>query len=111
LRLEGLEPRVCLAAAPVGVDLAPDLPLLKVSDAAATEGAPLTFHVSLSVASDEAVSVRYQAGHGTATSADYQSSQGSLVFQPGELLKSIEVAALGDENAFSLPIIVAPRPL
>lgn len=57
------------------------------------------FTVSLSAASNQAVSVNYSAVSGTATSnTDFTPTTGTINFSPGETLKTVTVPVLGDTN-------------
>ncbi len=70
---------------------------LSVSDAQAAEGEAVAFTVSLSPASDAAVTVDYATSDGTAASGtDYTATSGTLTFAAGETAKTVEVAALAD---------------
>ncbi|MEP6902348.1 MAG: Calx-beta domain-containing protein, partial [Actinomycetota bacterium] len=56
-----------------------------------------TFTVSLSPASDQTVTVRYQTANGTATAGtDYAATGGTLTFAPGETSKTVNVPVIGD---------------
>jgi Ca2+-binding RTX toxin-like protein len=58
----------------------------------------LTFTVDLSQPTVEIVTVTYQTVDNTATvGADYTSSSGTLVFAPGEQVKTFDVTILGDD--------------
>ena len=66
----------------------PPLPSLSISDASRTEGhqgaAQLTFTVSLSSATTQAVTVAYATANGTAVAgSDYQAASGTLVIPAG----------------------------
>ncbi|CAN5580159.1 hypothetical protein BH10ACI3_BH10ACI3_20670 [soil metagenome] len=55
------------------------------------------FTVSLSPASDQTVTVRYQTANGTATAGtDYTATGDILTFAPGETSKTVNVAVIGD---------------
>ncbi|HEV2915784.1 MAG TPA: Ig-like domain repeat protein [Pyrinomonadaceae bacterium] len=77
-------------------------PSLSIDDVSVTEGnsggtTAAVFTVSLSTASSLTVKVNYSASNGTATSvADYQATSGTLVFNPGELTRTITVPIKGD---------------
>jgi probable HAF family extracellular repeat protein len=80
---------------------------ISISDAWVVEGDAGTtnavFTVSLSVASDEEVSVNYGTGNGDSSDADavagvdYVSVSGTLRFAPGETSQTISVPVIGDE--------------
>ena len=75
------------------------LPTLSVADAQAPEGTVLVFPVNMSAASAEPVTVDYASADGTAVAgADYPAVAGTLTFAPGETAKTVEVAALADDE-------------
>ena len=76
------------------------LPALSIGDAApVTEGVAARFPVTLSAAVDESVTVSYATADGTAVDgSDYTASDGTLTFQPGTTLLTIEVATLTDDT-------------
>jgi urease beta subunit len=59
-----------------------------------------TFTVTLSVASDQPVTMSYRTADGTATTAgsDYVAKTGTLTFAPGETTKTITIEVKGDRN-------------
>jgi hypothetical protein len=61
------------------------------------------FTVSLSVAYDQAVTVKYATANGTATTADhdYQAKSGTLTFAPGQTTQTISVVVYGDKKVES----------
>ena len=76
-------------------------PSLSIADASVTEGntgtRTMSFSVTLSAASSQAVSVNYATSDGTATTpSDYAAANGTLTFQPGQKVKSIPVSVVGD---------------
>jgi Calx-beta domain/RTX calcium-binding nonapeptide repeat (4 copies) len=76
-------------------------PSISIGDAAVTEGnsgtTTISFPVTLSIASRQAVSVSFATADGTATApSDYASASGSVSFKPGEKSKTIDVAVVGD---------------
>lgn len=76
-------------------------PTLSIDDDAQFEGnlgtTQFSFHVSLSAASGQTVTVNYATATGTATaSQDYAFASGQVTFQPGETLKSVPVTVIGD---------------
>ncbi|MFT8242493.1 DUF4214 domain-containing protein [Roseomonas sp. BN140053] len=80
------------------------LPELTISDAAVTEGhngtTPLTFNLSLSHASDTAVTVRWDTAAGSATpGVDFQAAGGTVTFAPGQTQATVQVQVLGDTAA------------
>ncbi len=84
-------------------DVAPTVAISVVGNSA-TEGdagtTPLTFTVSLSLASTETVTVQYATVAGTAAAGqDFTSASGTLTFAPGEIQKSVSVNVLGDTQA------------
>ena len=92
----------------VAVHLAPGTaPVLAVDDGAGREGvAPVRFTVRLAPAATERVTVQYmtadmpaavRAPAGRASAGDdYEATSGTLVFAPGETVKTIEVTVLED---------------
>ena len=82
-------------------DVGDTLPTLSISDAAVVEGdggqTHVMFTVTLSAASDEAVSVGYVTSNGTATAGvDYTAGNGTITFAPGVLSQQISVTVAGD---------------
>ena len=74
---------------------------LSVADASATEGsdAVLEFAVTLSRAATATVTVNYATSNGTATAgADYTATSGVLTFQPGDTVRTVNVAVLDDAH-------------
>lgn len=80
----------------------PTAATISIDDATLQEGNSGTsyaaFNVSLSSAQSSVVTVAYSTSDGTATQADrdYASASGSIVFQPGETLKTVRVGVIGD---------------
>ena len=77
------------------------VPTLAVNDVSATEGnsgiSSLSFTVTLSAASGQAVTVAYATANGTATAgSDYTAATGTLSFAAGETSKSVAVTVAGD---------------
>jgi hypothetical protein len=56
----------------------------------------MTYTVTLSAASGKTITVNYATSPGTATSADYTETAGTLTFLPGETQKTITVSIRGD---------------
>ena len=87
-------------------------PALSVADAAGDEDVgALEFAVALSAASGIEVSASYATADGTATAGgDYAAAEGTLLFAPGEVSRTIRVAVLddalheADEETFSLSL-------
>jgi hypothetical protein len=79
-------------------DPAPSLSISDVSKAEGNNGTmSLNFTVTLSATSGQAVTVDYTTADGTAQAgADYQSTSGSLFFNPGQNSKQISVLVNGD---------------
>jgi len=78
-----------------------DEPSLSVADAQIAEGdggqTLMSFTVSLSRAAAGVVTVNYSTLNGTALAGtDYQAALGTLTFQPGETVKTVQVAVSGD---------------
>ena len=100
--LSAMEIQEIFAASGEGKCASPLTPLLSVSDATVTEGdsstSNLAFTVSLNTASMQTVTAGYQAIDGSATApADYTAiTANTLIFEPGETSKSINVTAQSD---------------
>ena len=78
-----------------------DLPAVSITDVTIDEGDSGTttaaFNLSLTLPSDQQVTVNYETGDGTATSgSDYMPESGTAVFAPGETSKTINVNIQGD---------------
>ena len=74
-----------------------DLPSLSIEDAEVDEGGQAEFVVRLSKASDGQVEVDYQTKDGTATEGtDYTGESGTLIFEAGDIQKTIEVQTSQD---------------
>ncbi|MCG8626237.1 MAG: hypothetical protein MJE68_30095, partial [Proteobacteria bacterium] len=71
-------------------------PFITAQNAVGVEGEILSFPVALSHASPYGVSVAYTMQSGTANTSDFSSANGSLVFQPGQTDKTIDVSLLAD---------------
>ncbi len=70
---------------------------VSVTDASATEGAALTFVVSLSEASSDRVTVQYATAGGTATSGtDFTAASNTLTFEANETTETVTVATTDD---------------
>ena len=84
---------------PVGVEIIEDgdLPSLSIEDATVNEGNEANFVVELSEASDETVTVSYATSNGTAEAGtDYTGESGTLIFEAGDIQKTIEVQTSQD---------------
>ena len=91
------QPNARNSASPIG-DCKPEI---TINDVTVTEGNSGTvnanFTVTLSAASAQTVKVDFATADGTAnTPADYQSNNGTLTFNPGDLTKTITVLVNGD---------------
>ena len=81
-----------------------NLSTLSINDVSITEGnsatANLTFTVTLAAASNLTVTVNYATANGTATTtdSDYQSTSGTLTFNPRDLTKTVTVVVNGDQK-------------
>lgn len=76
-------------------------PSLTINDIAVVEGnsgsANVTFTVTLSAVSGQAVSVKFATANGTALAgSDYEAQSGTLIFAPGEKTKTVAIAVTGD---------------
>ena len=77
-------------------------PEASIGDARVEEGGTAEFEVTLSGASDRAVTVEYGTVAGTAVAGlDYTAAAGTLTFAAGERRATIEVATIEDELAES----------
>jgi hypothetical protein len=79
-----------------------DEPLISINDVTVTEGntgsVNATFTVTLSAASDVAVTVHYATANGTAIAgSDYQAKNGTLTFAPGVKTMTISIVVYGDK--------------
>jgi uncharacterized protein (TIGR03437 family) len=88
------------SSSPAG-DCKPDI---TINDVTVTEGntgtVNATFTVTLSAASANTVTVDYATADGSATApADYQSTNGTLTFNPGDTTKTITVLVNGDTTS------------
>lgn len=77
------------------------LPSLTINNGVVTEGntgtTSASFTVKLSAATSSEVRVSYKTANGTAVAgSDYQTTQGQLVFSPGQTTKSVIVPVIGD---------------
>ena len=80
-----------------------DGPTASINDVTITEGnsgtKAATFTVSLSGPSVEAIAIRAVTAQGTATaSSDYNSIDSVVIFQPGTVTRTLDVAIIGDTN-------------
>ena len=74
-------------------------PEISISDASASEGETLRFHVTLNRESSNTVTVNWNTTAGTATEdTDYDADNGTLTFNPGVTSKSIEVTTIEDQE-------------
>ncbi|MGZ4597576.1 MAG: Calx-beta domain-containing protein, partial [Actinomycetes bacterium] len=74
-----------------------DGPSVSIGDAHATEGSPVVFPVSLSVASVQDVKVDWFTSNGTATApADYTAAHGTVTIPAGHLLAQVSIATVDD---------------
>ena len=85
----------------VGTITADDEPALSIADAeTVAEGGEAVFPVTLSPASGQVVTVAYATQDGTAVAdSDYTATSGTLRFEPGETIQTIQVATLRDAIA------------
>jgi hypothetical protein len=80
-----------------------DGPTISINDVSVTEGnagtKSATFTLTLSGPSVEAIAIRAISTPGTATaSSDYNSINTVVIFQPGNVTKTVDVAIIGDTN-------------
>lgn len=80
-----------------------DAPWLSVGDRTVTEGdsgtKSMSFQARLSYPSVEPISVSYATADGWAKAgSDYRAASGSVLFEPGEVSKSIVVRIVGDRT-------------
>ena len=76
-----------------------DLPLLSVADASAVEGEDVEFEVTLSVATDEAVTVQYRTEDGSATAGeDYMATSGTATIAAGDTEATVSVPTIDDNS-------------
>ncbi|WP_138505255.1 Calx-beta domain-containing protein [Nostoc sp. PA-18-2419] len=80
-------------------------PTISISDVSLTEGNPGTttnanFTVTLSNPSYQQITVNYNTSDGTATAADldYNSASGTIIFNPGETSKTLNIGVTGDNK-------------
>jgi hypothetical protein len=80
-------------------------PRISISDVTKAEGkrnqtTTFTFTVTLSVAYDQAVTVSFRTGDGTATTGDndYVARTGTITFAPGQTTKTITIEVKGDSK-------------
>jgi hypothetical protein len=80
-------------------------PVISASNVTLTEGnsgsAPCTFTITLNKAWSQAVTVSYATRDGSAkvSDADYVSTSGTLIFEPGQTSKTVDVNVNGDTKA------------
>ena len=76
-----------------------EAPTLNVSGGSADEGDAVNFAVTLSVASDQQVTVSYTTSSGTATSGtDFTATNGTLTFAANETSKTVSVSTADDAS-------------
>ena len=76
-----------------------DVPTLSIANATVEEGETAEFTVTLSMDSAQSITVNYWTSDGTAEAGmDYDSTSGSHSFSPGELVHTISVPTIEDEN-------------
>ena len=77
-------------------------PTITIADTFMTEGNvynnTMVFTVSLSQPSGQAVTVNYTTLNGTANATDYEPGVGTLVFEPGELSRTVRVMVHADRS-------------
>ena len=77
------------------------VPDISIDDRSANEGdagtSTMTFHVTLSNPSDQTITVDSTTNDGTATTgSDYETSSGTVTFDPGDTAKTVDVTIDGD---------------
>jgi Calx-beta domain len=72
------------------------VPSVTVNDVSATEGAPLTFTLTLSTASAKTTRVSYTTVNGTASTNDYTAASGTATFPPGTTTATVTVTSRQD---------------
>lgn len=82
-------------------DAAPPVPEITINDASLAEGdsgtKTLDFTVQLSMTPTKVITVDYATANETATAgSDYQSTTGTLIFNPGETTKTVGITINGD---------------
>ena len=80
----------------VPLDAKPTLAIGPATGVFENGGAGAVFTVTLSAASDQAVTVNFATLAGTATVGDFEAQSGTLTFMPGETAKPITVVVNGD---------------
>lgn len=73
-------------------------PSLQIDDSLGFEGQELEFMVTLSAASSSTVSVNYATAYGSAGSADFTATSGTLTFSPGQTARYIYVMTALDQE-------------
>ena len=82
-----------------GREALPPPPAVSIADAAVNEGETAVFPVTLSAASSQAVTVRYETADGTAIAgSDFEGASGTLTFAPGTLRRIVKVRTLADDE-------------
>ena len=92
-------------------------PYASVNDVTVTEGQAgtisATFTITLSAATTEICSIGYRTANNTATAgSDYQTANDGVVFQPGEIRKTVSVSVIGDtasepDESFFFNLVIA----
>ena len=98
------DPSVTVTSATVTIRDDDGAPTLSISSPSVAEGDDgetpmLTFEVSLSAASERTITVNFAEDTGTATAGeDYTAlTAGTLTFNPGDRLKTIDITITGDD--------------
>ncbi|MEH1922945.1 Calx-beta domain-containing protein [Nostoc sp.] len=94
-------------------------PTISISDVSVTEGNPgattnANFTITLSNPSSQQITVNYNTSDGTANAADsdYNSTLGTITFNPGETSKTLSIGVVGDnkfetDETFSVNLLAA----
>ena len=79
------------------------VPVISISDVSATEGGSAVFSIMLSSAASNQVAIDYETGNETATAgSDYIARSGTVVFNPGDTIKTRTVMTVQDNQSESI---------
>lgn len=87
-----------LASCPAGSTAPPQKanPKISIGNTAGEEGETLTFSVTLDAPGTSKVTVNYATANGTAGASDFTASSGTLVFSPGQTVRTVSVSTIAD---------------